>query len=138
MTSGFNALRQGLEPVTEGSLQISGRTHKPLFTDASGIEVHVNHELSTQEFKVRVIRTKKHRNREQATENSEIVILENRNYLGKYKSGHDDFWLSADDMTAADCAAKDQSESHYVTGIPPDDDHGSENVRACPAFLSNV
>ncbi|GFN95056.1 hypothetical protein PoB_002156200 [Plakobranchus ocellatus] len=59
MTSGFKALRQGLEPATEGSLQISGRTHKPLFTDASGIEVHVNHELTTQEFKVRVIRTKK-------------------------------------------------------------------------------
>ncbi|GFO07706.1 hypothetical protein PoB_003421100 [Plakobranchus ocellatus] len=34
--SGFKALRQagapmaGLEPATEGSLQISGRTHKPL------------------------------------------------------------------------------------------------------------
>ncbi|GFO10249.1 hypothetical protein PoB_003675400 [Plakobranchus ocellatus] len=58
MTSRFKALRQGLEPVTEGSLQISGRTHKPPFTDASGIEVHVNHELTTQEFKDRVIRTK--------------------------------------------------------------------------------
>ncbi|GFO50695.1 hypothetical protein PoB_007720000 [Plakobranchus ocellatus] len=37
--SGFNAFRQagapmaGLEPATEGSLQISGRTHKPLYDD---------------------------------------------------------------------------------------------------------
>ncbi|GFN93953.1 hypothetical protein PoB_002045900 [Plakobranchus ocellatus] len=79
MTSGFKALRQGLEPVTEGSLQISGRTHKPLFTDASGIEVHVNHELTTQEFKDRVIRTKKHRNGEQATENSEVRLGTRKN-----------------------------------------------------------
>ncbi|GFO43220.1 hypothetical protein PoB_006972500 [Plakobranchus ocellatus] len=76
MTSGFKALRQGLEPATEGSLQISGRTHKPLFT---GIEVHVNHELATQEFKDRVFRTKKHRNPEQATENSEVRLCTRKN-----------------------------------------------------------
>ncbi|GFO13942.1 hypothetical protein PoB_004044700 [Plakobranchus ocellatus] len=57
----------GLEPATEGSLQISERTHKPLCTNVCGTKVHINHELTTQEFKDRVIRTKKHRNLEQAT-----------------------------------------------------------------------
>ncbi|GFN86846.1 hypothetical protein PoB_001335200 [Plakobranchus ocellatus] len=65
--------------MTEGFLQISGRTHKPLCTGDSDIEVHVNHELTTQEFKDRVIRTKNIATENKLQKISEVRLFTRKN-----------------------------------------------------------